>query len=49
MTSSPSPERVREVVARQFAELAPMASRLRAAILDGESPESLGLVEKRAH
>jgi hypothetical protein len=45
MTSSPSPERIREVVARQFAELAPMACRLRAAMLDGESPESLGLVE----
>jgi hypothetical protein len=33
------------VLARQFTELTPIAERLRAAMLDGESPESLGLVE----
>ena len=45
MTDTPSADHVREVHARQFAELAPIADQLRPAMMRGESPESLGLVE----
>jgi hypothetical protein len=45
MTDTPSADHVREVLARQFAELGPIARRLRAAMLRGESADSLGLVE----
>lgn len=45
MTSSPSPDHIQEVLAAQSAELAPIADRLRAALLDGQSPQSLRLVE----
>jgi hypothetical protein len=40
-----SRDRVDDVLDRQLAALRPEADRLRAAMLDGESPESLGLVE----
>lgn len=36
---------VEEVLSRRIAELDPTARQLRAALLKGESPESLGLVE----
>ncbi len=39
------PEGVRGVLARRMAELEPEARRLREAMLRGESPESLGLIE----
>ncbi|HKE97687.1 MAG TPA: hypothetical protein VKG45_01975 [Actinomycetes bacterium] len=38
-------DRVDDVLDRQLAGLRPEADRLRAALLRGESPESLGLVE----
>jgi len=38
-------EHVRKVISQQLAELDPLARRLRTALLRGESPESLGLVE----
>jgi hypothetical protein len=40
-----SRDRVDDVLDRQLAGLRPEADRLRAALLRGESPESLGLVE----
>ena len=45
MTSSPSPDHIQEVLAALSAELAPMLDRLRTAMLAGQSPQSLGLVE----
>lgn len=40
-----SHDRVDDVLDRQLAALRAEADRLRAALLDGQSPESLGLVE----
>jgi hypothetical protein len=38
-------DHVEEVLSRRIAELDPEARRLRAALLRGESPQSLGLIE----
>jgi hypothetical protein len=38
-------DQVEETLARRIAELDPLARRLRAELLRGESPQSLGLVE----
>jgi len=38
-------EHVEQVLRQHLAELDPLARRVRAALLRGESPESLGLVE----
>jgi hypothetical protein len=40
-----SQDRIDDVLERQLAALRPEADRLRSALLRGETPESLGLVE----